>query len=307
MKYDDIIKRSQPRFSGVKTFFRLPIYSGKEKDVDILVCGIPFDGGTTYRNGSRMAPARIREVSALGRGYHMQRDIDIFQKKNIYDGGDLPTNPLSIEKTYKILESSYSRLLKNNLKILAVGGDHSTTLPVLRALHSFHKQPLRLIHFDAHLDTFPPAYESEYHHGTFVRHAFDEGLVEEAWQFGIRGPLTAKEDLDFVRSHKIKVFTVDDIRKKGLDILSQVPSLIKGLTYLSFDVDCLDPAYAPGTGTPVVGGLTTYETQSLLRGLKIENLIGADVVEVNPSYDHGDITSLAAVDSLFECLNLMGS
>ena len=265
--------------------------------------GVPFDGGTTYRSGGRMAPSRIREISSLGRGYHLTREQDVFKKLKVVDAGDAPVNPVSLEKTYKQVEE-FTFEISREKKILAIGGDHSITLPILRALRR-HQGPLNLLHFDAHFDTYPAAFGSEYHHGTFLRHAVQEGLIKSAWQFGIRGPLTCKEDTQFVENHNISFFTVDDIKKRGLDILKDLPDLIKGPSYLSFDVDCLDPAYAPGTGTPVVGGLSSYETQQILRNLNIENLVGADVVEVNPSYDHGDITSLVAVDVLFECLNLM--
>lgn len=304
MSYSDIIKRSQPRFSGVKTFFRLPYEKAEETKKEILLCGVPFDGGTTYRPGARMAPGRIRELSALGRGYHLQHCQDAFKTLQPVDGGDLPTNPISLQKTYDLIEKSIFNLAKNKKKVLCVGGDHSITLPILRGLSKVYG-PLNLIHFDAHFDTYPPAYGEEYHHGTFVRHGILEKCLKQVWQFGIRGPLVAKEDLDFVKQNNISFFTVDDIKKRGENIFTEIPQPVKGPTYLSFDVDCLDPAYAPGTGTPVVGGLSTYDVQQIFRSLKIENLIGADVVEVNPPYDHGDITSLAAVDALFECLNIM--
>ena len=306
MSYSEITKRSQPRFSGVKTFFRLPYEKAEDTKKDVLLCGIPFDGGTTYRSGARMAPSRIRELSALGRGYHLQRKQDVFKILQPVDGGDLPTNPISLSKTYSLIENSIFNLTKKGKKIVSVGGDHSITLPILRGLYKVHG-PLNLIHFDAHFDTYPPAYGEEYHHGTFVRHGILEKCLHKVWQFGIRGPFVAKEDLDFAEKHNICFFTVDDIRKKESTVFSKISESIKGPSYLSFDVDCLDPAYAPGTGTPVIGGLTTYETQQILRKLKIENLVGADVVEVNPSYDHGDITSLAAVDVLFESLNIMAS
>ena len=302
MSYQNIQKRKTPRFSGIKTFFRCAPAS---ESSDVVICGVPFDGGTTYRTGARMAPARIREVSALGKGYHLQRKQDVFEKLKVGDGGDLITNPLSLKKTYESLEASALSFWKNKKKLLCVGGDHSITLPLLRAAHKVHG-PLQLLHFDAHFDTYPAAYESEYHHGTFLRHAVNENLIKKAWQFGIRGPLVVKEDQNFVKDHNISSFTVDDIKQNSLDSLFQsLPSSFEGPTYISFDVDCLDPAYAPGTGTPVVGGLNTYEVQQIFRRLKIKNLIGADVVEVNPTYDPSDITSLAAVDVLFECLHLM--
>ena len=302
--YSDITKRANPRFSGVHTFFRLEHVKPENLQSNTLLCGIPFDGGTTYRSGARMAPSRVRELSALGRGYHPQWDQDVFKTLKPVDVGDIPTNPISIKKSYQLIEEHIFNLTKDKKKILSVGGDHSITLPVLRALSKIYG-PLNLIHFDAHYDTYPSAYGEEYHHGTFVRHAVLEKCVNQVFQFGIRGPHVVKKDMDFSQEHNIKVFTVDDIKNKGIKILSELPDLLKGPSYLSFDVDCLDPAFAPGTGTPAVGGLSSYESQQILRHLKIENLVGGDVVEVNPSYDQGDITSLVAVSTLFEILNLM--
>jgi len=305
MSYLDSTKRKHPRFSGVRTFFRLNHEKLEETKSQVLICGVPFDGGSTFRSGSRMAPSRIRDISVLGRGWHLQRSQNIFKKLQVVDGGDLPTNPISLEKTYQLLEKSVLGLAKKRKKLLSVGGDHSITLPILRALSQVYG-PLNLLHFDAHFDTFPPAYgDQEYHHGTFVRHAIEEKHLRQVWQFGIRGPLTNEQDMDFVKKHKIKFWTVDDIKKRGAEFLSEIPQFVSGPCYLSFDVDCLDPAYAPGTGTPVPGGLSTYEVQQILRHLKIKNLVGADVVEVNPSYDSGDISSLVAVDVMFEILNLM--
>lgn len=304
MSYENIKNRRQARFSGVKTFFRLKHEKPEEAKSKVFVCGIPFDGGATYRSGARMAPSYIRDISALGRGYHPQYNQNIFDILKPVDIGDIPVNPISIQKTYELIESSISNFIKNKTKILSVGGDHSITLPILRAMAKKYG-PVNLVHFDAHFDTYPPAYgEEDFHHGTFVRHAVLENCVKNVVQIGIRGPFTAKEDQDFVKKHGIKVFTVDDIKEKGLDIFSTLP-VFKGPSYLSFDIDCLDPAYAPGTGTPMPAGLSSYEVYKILRQLKFENLVGGDLVEVNPAYDHGGITSLLASGVMFEILNLM--
>ncbi|MBC6415209.1 MAG: agmatinase [Bdellovibrionales bacterium] len=300
----DITKRKQARFSGIKTFFRLNHEKVAETSSNVLLCGIPFDGGSTYRTGSRMAPSSMREISALGRAYHPNYNQNVFEILKPVDIGDLTINPISLKKTYQLIEKNLLKIAQNKKRVLCVGGDHSITLPILRALSKIYG-PLNLIHFDAHFDTYPPAYgDEEYHHGTFVRHAVLENCVREVFQFGIRGPWTAKEDQDFIKKHEIKVWTVDDIKKKGKKLFKEIPAL-KGASYLSFDVDCLDPAYAPGTGTPMPAGLNSYEAFQILRNLKIEKLIGGDVVEVNPSYDHGQITSLVATSILFEILNLM--
>ena len=303
MSYLDITKRVHPRFSGIKTFFRLNYEKAEETKSQVLLCGAPFDGGATYRPGARMAPGRIREASALGRGYHLQRKQDVFKKLQPVDVGDLPVNPISLKKTYQLIEKSILSFSEKQKKVLCAGGDHSITLPILKSLSKTYG-PLNLIHFDAHFDTYPPAYGEDFHHGTFLRHAILEKYVKKVWLFGLRGPFTAEEDMDFSKKHNIQFFTVDDI-KRGQSFFSQISETLQGPSYLTFDVDCLDPAYAPGTGTPVVGGLTSYEAQQILRSLKLAHLVGADVVEVNPAYDHGDITSLFAVDVLFESLNIM--
>ncbi len=306
-EYKPLSGREFPRFSQIKTFFRLPWVDLKES-FDVALLGIPFDGGVSYRPGARFAPTRVREMSSLGRGYHWSRDLSIFEKLKVADVGDCSVVPLDVLATYKKIESFVSEVLQSGKKFVAVGGDHSTTLPVLRALHKHYKQPLNLIHFDAHLDTYPAAWDLEYHHGAFARHAVTEGLVnpKKMVQIGIRGPLAGRDDLQFIKDHGIRVITIDDVREKNLnEFVASLPTFEEGITYISFDVDGLDPAFAPGTGTPVPGGLTTYEAQRILRGLKINNLVGADVVEICPPYDQSDITSLVGVDVMFECLSLM--
>ena len=200
MEYSDIQKRSLPRFSGVKSFFRCPQQQNKQ-DGEVLIFGVPFDGGSTFRSGSRMAPSRIREISSLGRGFHLKTAQDVFEKLKVFDGGDAPTNPFQLRKLINFLKFFFSEVWKQKKKILSVGGDHSITLPLLRS--AFQKYgPLNFIHFDAHYDTFPQAYGEEFHHGTFLRHAIEEGLLKNIWQFGIRGPLTSQTDTEFVKNIK---------------------------------------------------------------------------------------------------------
>ncbi len=305
-EYKPLSGREFPRFSAIKTFFRLPIADIKDQ-FDIAIFGIPFDGGVSYRPGARFAPSAIRDASSLGRGFHMSRALSLFEKMKAADIGDCSTVPIDQVQTYEKIEKFVSEILATNKKFISVGGDHSTTLPILRALRKKYNEPLAFIHFDAHLDTYPAAWGCEYHHGAFARHAVEEGLVDpqQMIQIGIRGPLAAADDLNFIKKHGIKIVTVDDIRDHSLnDFLKTLPRF-KGPAYLSYDIDCLDPAFAPGTGTPVPGGLTTYETQKILRALQIENLVGADVVEVSPPYDTSQITALAAVDAMFEMMCLM--
>jgi guanidinopropionase len=306
-EFQPLSGREFPRFSGIKTFFRLPT-ADISADFDVALFGIPYDGGVSYRPGARFAPSKVREASSLGRGFHMQQSVQIFNKLRIADVGDCSTVPIDQTQTYEKIESFVTQVLKSKKKFISCGGDHSTTLPVLRALRKHYKKPLALIHFDAHLDTYPAAWDQEFHHGTFARHAVTEGLVDPSQmiQIGIRGPFAGADDLDFVKKNKIKVITVDHIRNGSLaEFLEDLPNFGSTPTYISYDIDCLDPAYAPGTGTPVVGGLTTYETQQIFRALKIKNLVGADIVEYSPPFDSSDITALACVDAMFEILTLM--
>ncbi len=307
MDYKPLSGREFPRFSGIKTFFRLPNVP-LDADYEVGIFGIPYDGGVSYRPGSRFAPSAVREMSSLGRGFHMTRELNWIEKLKVADIGDCSTVPIDQTQTYALIEKHVSEVLAQKKKFIACGGDHSITLPVLRALRKHYGKPLQFIHFDAHLDTYPAAWGCEYHHGAFARHAVEEGLVDpkKMMQIGIRGPLAAENDLDFVNKHGIRVFTMDDIRAAHLnDFLNLLPACDNTPTYISFDVDCLDPAYAPGTGTPVPGGLTSYEAQRILRQLKIPNLVGGDVVEISPPFDHGGITSLIGVDVMFEYLCIM--
>ena len=308
MEFKPLSGREFPRFSGLKTFFRLPIVPITEK-YDIAIVGVPFDGGVSYRPGARFAPSKVRDVSSLGRGYSWARGEDVFSRLKVADAGDCSTVPIDLKQTYEKIEKHFSEVLKSGKRFMAVGGDHSITLPLLRAVHKSVGKKISLIHFDAHLDTYPAAWGQEFHHGSFARHAVEEGLIDpkSSVQIGLRGPLAAGEDLDFVKRHGLRSMTVDDVRMRGLEaFLHDLPSF-DGPTYITYDIDCLDPAYAPGTGTPVPGGLTTYETQRIFRALKIKNLVACDVVELCPAYDPSDITALAVLDAMFEMLGLFKS
>lgn len=307
MDYKPLSGREFPRFSAIKTFFRLPHVDMKQ-DYDVGIFGIPYDGGVSYRPGTRFAPTKVREASSLGRGFHMTRGQNLFERLKVADIGDCPTVPIDQAQTYAHIEKFVGELVAMKKKFLAVGGDHSTTLPSLRALRKQIGKPLAFIHFDAHLDTYPAAWGCEYHHGAFARHVVEEGLVDpkKMVQIGIRGPLAGGDDLNFVNKHGIRVITVDEIRNQPIgDFLKTLPTFDETPTYISYDIDCLDPSCAPGTGTPVPGGLTTYEVQRIFRAFQIPNLVGGDIVEISPPYDHADITALAGLDALFEMLHLM--
>ena len=307
MEFKPLSGREQPRFAAIKTFFRLP-YVDINESYDVGIFGVPYDGGVSYRPGARFAPAHIRQASSLGRGFHWSRGVNLFESLKVADIGDCPTVPIDQNQTMAQIEGFAGELLKKKKKFIAVGGDHSNTLPLLRAARKHFGKPLAFVHFDAHFDTYPAAWGCEYHHGAFARHAVEEGLVDpkKMIQIGIRGPLASAEDLAFAQKHQITVKSMDEIRAVSLkDFCHSLPNFDSTPTYISFDIDCLDPAFAPGTGTPVPGGLTTYEAQKILQGLKIPNLVAADLVEICPAYDHGDITALAGVDALFETLCLM--
>lgn len=305
MEFKPMSGREFPRFSAIKTFFRLPQASIKDK-FDLALTGVPFDGGVSYRPGARFAPSKVRDVSSLGRAYHWGRGVDVFSRLKVADIGDSPTVPIDLKQTYEKIESHFSSILKSGKKFVAVGGDHSITLPILRAVRKHTGEPVSLVHFDAHLDTYPAAWGCEYHHGAFARHAVEEGLIhpKSSVQIGLRGPLAGGDDLDFVKTQGLTAITMDQIREVGAGAIAKKFPKLKGPVYITYDVDCLDPAYAPGTGTPVPGGLTTYEVQQIFRTMKVDHLIGGDVVELSPPYDHADITALAALDAVFEMLCL---
>ncbi|MGE0527640.1 MAG: agmatinase [Bdellovibrionales bacterium] len=305
MEFKPMSGREFPRYSAIKTFFRLP-QAALDQEFDVGIVGVPFDGGVSYRPGARFAPTRVRETSSLGRGFNWARGENVFERLRVADLGDCSTVPIDLKQTYERIESHFSAVLKAGKHFLAVGGDHSITLPLLRAVRRHVGRPVNLIHFDAHLDTYPAAWGCEYHHGAFVRHAVEENLIDpkNTLQLGLRGPLAGGEDLEFVRRYGVTSKTIDDLRVQGLErFLGGLP-LFSGPTYITYDIDCLDPAYAPGTGTPVPGGLTTYEVQRIFRALKIEKLVACDVVELSPPFDHSDITALAVVDAIFEMLCL---
>jgi agmatinase/guanidinopropionase len=310
MNWTPLSGREFPRYSAVKSFFRLPVATSLDQDFEVGIFGVPFDGGTSYRPGSRFGPSSVRELSSLGRGFHVTRELAIFKRLKVADLGDCSTVPIDLIQTYTKIEEFVTELLNFQKRFFCVGGDHSITLPILRALNNFFKVPINFIHFDAHFDTSPAAWNCEFHHGSFLRHAVEEKLVDPSrvLQIGIRGPLAGSDDLVFPQSHGFRILTIDDIRAGDLNqVLKSLPTFEDGLTYISYDIDVLDPAFAPGTGTPVPGGLTTYEVQRIFRALKIKNLVGGDVVEISPPFDQSAITALAGVDALFEMLALLAA
>jgi agmatinase len=295
-----------PRFAQPATFMRLP-YLTDPSGLDVAIVGVPFDGGTSYRTGARLGPREIRAQSSLIRPYSYFQKVAPFDRLRIADVGDVDAPPTSIEKAYAAIEQRMDGILAAGAMPLAVGGDHSISLPILRAIARRHG-PVGLVQFDAHIDTWDEYFGGKYFHGTPFRRAIEEGLVARGRfvQIGIRGPMYGEEDFDFHREHQIAMIDIDRVKADGVDrTITAMREVLEGAgpVYVTFDIDGIDPAYAPGTGTPEVGGLTSHEAQRLIRGLAGLPIAGCDVVEVAPPYDGpGHITSLLAANLMFELL-----
>jgi agmatinase len=297
-----------PRFAGLSTFMRLP-HIADAKRLDVALIGVPFDGGTSYRTGTRFGPRHIREQSAIIRPYNPVLKISPFELLRVADYGDLPVNPLSINDSFKRITRGLGPVLEANTIPICVGGDHSIILPILRAMHAKHG-PVALVQFDAHSDTWDQYWGMKYSHGTPVRRAIEEGLLAEPYilQIGLRGQLYDSHDLDFAREHKIAMITAEDFHEHGLPLVRKKLKPLKDRkVYFSLDIDVVDPAFAPGTGTPQVGGLSSVQILDVLRALAGLNFVGCDLVEVSPEYDSAEITSLLAANLLFEQLCLVST
>jgi agmatinase len=294
-----------PRFSGVPTFMRLP-HMQEAADLDLALIGIPFDGGTTYRPGARFGPRNIRVQSAMIRPWNPVLKANPFEKWRIADFGDLSINPLSIEDTYQRITEQLGDVLRSGARSVCVGGDHSILLPILRAIHR-HFGPVAFIQLDAHGDTWSGYFGSPHSHGTPVKHAIDEGLIEpgHALQVGLRGQVYSENDFDFAEKHGLRIITSEEFHRGGVELVKRHLKKLRGRpAYVTLDIDVVDPAFAPGTGTPQVGGLSSAQILDLVRSLKGLSLVGCDLVEVSPPYDNGEITSLLAANLLFELLCL---
>jgi agmatinase len=298
-----------PRFAGPPTFAALPRVD-EVSDVDVAVVGVPFDSGVSYRPGARFGPAHIRESSRLLRPYNPALDVEPFARRQVVDAGDIAANPFDIGRAIESVEAGARELLERAGRLLTLGGDHTIALPLLRALHARHG-PLAVVHFDAHLDTWDTYFGADYTHGTPFRRAAEEGLLDPAGclHVGIRGPLYTARDLVADAELGFQVVharELDDLGARGVverlrDRVGERP------LYVSVDIDVLDPAFAPGTGTPEAGGLTSRELLAILRGLAGLDLTGADVVEVAPAYDHAQITGIAAAHVAYELLSAMAA
>ena len=293
-----------PRYAGQVSFMRLPQIDDPAL-VDIGLIGVPWDGGTTYRAGARHGPREIRAQSMLIRPYHHVTHRSPYDLCRVADLGDTPVNPIDLEASLKTIEEYYVMLQQAGTAPLSAGGDHLVTLPILRAIA--RDGPVGLIQFDAHSDTNDVYFGgSRYTHGTVFRRAIEEGLVDpkRTIQIGIRGTRYRPGGTDFATEKGIRTIYIEEFNDIGIDgVIEEARNTIGSApTYLTFDVDALDPVYAPGTGTPEVGGMTTYQAQAIIRGLNGLNFIGGDLVEVAPPFDVGGVTSLVGATLMFEIL-----
>ena len=297
-----------PRFAGVPTFMRLPHVSLDEariQDVEIGIIGVPWDSGTTNRPGPRHGPRQLRDASTMIRAEHPVSGVRPYERSNCADLGDVSINPADIEDSMNRITAFYKKVLGKGIKPLTAGGDHLTSLPVLRALAD--KAPLGMIHFDSHTDLFHSYFDGTmFTHGTPFRRAVEENLLDpkRVVQIGIRGTQYDTEDLDFAKSVGIRVIKIEEFFDRGIqDVMAEAREIVgEKETYVSYDIDFIDPAFAPGTGTPEVGGPNSYEALKVIRELTGVKIVGADMVEVSPPFDPSSNTAFLGVSIMFELL-----
>ena len=295
-------------FHGITTFMRLPA-SRDLNSVNVAIVGIPFDSGTSYRSGTRFGPRRIRESSLMIWGFNRVLNVSPSNELKIVDYGDISVIPVDIRSTMDNITAEVQNIIKEEVKVVALGGDHSISLPLLRA-HASKFGELAVVHFDSHPDTWDEEFDDQpYSHGTPFRRAIEENLIDtEAYiQVGIRGPISDSNDLADAEKMGVKILTIDKVFDMGIPaVIDEIHKTIGDRpVYISLDIDSIDPAFAPGTGTPEVGGLSSYQILQLVRGLNGLNMVGFDLVEVSPPYDHSDITSILAANLAFEFLSLL--
>lgn len=321
--------RRVPRFAGVSAFCRYPLIDAVEPDclpVDWAIYGAPFDTGTTYRPGARLGPRAVRDESQYVKPYHIPYDLTLTDVLSLADAGDAPVNTFDCESNaVAVAEFAAGLGDPDHTRLLMVGGDHSNTLANLRAVNQRHRRanpgapPLALIHFDSHVDTVDVTLGERYSHASPFIRAVEEGLIDpqRMLSIGIKGPLNTPKDLDYAREHGVTMITYEQWKAGGSEGMERIDAFLADLgdadAYLTFDIDCIDPAFAPGTGTPSIGGFTSAEALALLRHVgraagahegRGFRLLGADVVEVLPDRDHAGITALLAAHILFEILCL---
>ncbi len=306
--------RLTPRFAGLSTFARFPRLEDvatENRPIDWLIFGVPHDSGVTYRPGARFAPRAIRDASQYVKAFHLDHNVDIPATLSLADAGDAPVKPYNLKENLDFVASwATDQPDPAHTKLLALGGDHSIAYANLKATWLRRGKPkggLAVIHFDSHLDTVDTVWGEPWGHASPFRRAIEDGLIapKAMLSIGLKGPLNAASDLDFARNAGVTIISDTQFRVDGpLRIADFLTALGTRETYLTFDIDCIDPAFAPGTGTPCPGGFTSYEALAILRSLKGVNVVGADVVEVLPDRDPAGITALLAAHVAFEILAL---
>jgi agmatinase len=306
-RYEPANSFETPRFSGVRTFMRLPNVQDL-KNSDAAIVGAPFDTGATFRAGARFGPEAIRSASHLLRRYNPSQDVSIFDHLSVIDYGDVPVVPGYVEASYERMEEGLEPIHRAGVVPVVLGGDHSIALPELRAAAAVHG-PLALVQFDSHPDTWDAYFGEKHTHGTPFRRAVEEGLLrpERSIQVGMRGSIYDEGDWNAAREMGFDLVPTDAVRKVGVrETIGRIRERVDDAkVYVSFDVDFVDPAFAPGTGTPEIGGFTSREAQEFVRGLRGLNMVGCDVVEVYPQYDPAQITALLAANVAHEFLSLI--
>lgn len=296
-----------PRFTGPRTFMRLEQIQTTD-NVDFVIVGVPFDTGASNRTGQRYGPQHVRDFSVLLRPYNPDQDINIFDYCSGVDYGDFDVVPGNVLKTYDNIVAGLMPILEKEIVPIMIGGDHSISLGHLRAFAQKYG-PVSLVHFDSHGDTWDQYWGEKYTHGTPFRRAVEEGVVDPhtSIQVGMRGPLYGPEDIEDARDLGYEVIPMREVREIGIqEVMKRIHERVGDRpVFVSYDIDFIDPAYAPGTGTPEVGGPTSYEGLEFVRGLDGINIVGFDLVEVLPSYDSGEITAVAASAIIFEMISLV--
>ena len=306
-RFEPIDSGVTPRFAGHSTFMRLPVMTDPH-EVDIAIVGVPWDGGTTNRPGPRHGPRQVREMSSLIKRVHSVTKISPYEICRVADLGDAPVNPIDLNRSLDDIRKFFCQIVDARAIPLAIGGDHLSSLPILRAVAA--SGPVGMIHFDAHSDTVDSYFGGlKYTHGTPFRRSIEEGLLDpkRVVQIGIRGSTYSADERDWPLQQGIRIITIEEFEEMGVDAAIREARRVVGdaPTYISFDIDALDPVFAPGTGTPEFAGLTSREAIRLLRGLRNLHLVGADVVEVSPPFDPSGGTALAAANIAFELLCLL--
>ncbi len=297
-----------PPYSGITTFMRARP-TRELAGVDVAILGIPYDASVTNRTGTRFGPRKIREVSTMIWGYHTRFDVTPMQDMVVVDYGDSAVVPTDALANLEAIQMTIRPIVQAGVVPLTLGGDHSITFPILRELSARYGK-ISVLHFDSHMDTWDGENGQRYTHATPFRRAIEEGLINTAEyiQLGIRGPEESPADVQDALDLGAHIIPIEQVMEGGIKAaLAEITARLKGPVYISLDIDVADPAYAPGTGTPEVGGLTSYQLLQLMRGLRDLDLIGFDLVEVNPQYDHADITSLLAANLAFEFLSLLAA